>query len=67
MKEQKWIHEGLITESLSNGMFRVRSDFSTFLSFGYNRRFQISRDLFSFLRRSRFKIEIKLRRNKYEN
>nr|YP_010260417.1 translational initiation factor 1 [Clematis fusca]YP_010440485.1 translational initiation factor 1 [Clematis crispa]YP_010440941.1 translational initiation factor 1 [Clematis glaucophylla]YP_010441206.1 translational initiation factor 1 [Clematis huchouensis]YP_010442207.1 translational initiation factor 1 [Clematis reticulata]AIZ57574.1 translational initiation factor 1 [Clematis fusca var. coreana]AIZ57596.1 translational initiation factor 1 [Clematis fusca var. coreana]UIX55325.1 trans len=56
MKEQKWIHEGLITESLSNGMFRVRSDFSTFLSFGYNRRFQISRDLFSFLRRSRFKI-----------
>nr|YP_009528038.1 translational initiation factor 1 [Clematis loureiroana]YP_009528073.1 translationalinitiationfactor1 [Clematis loureiroana]ARV77912.1 translational initiation factor 1 [Clematis loureiroana]ARV77947.1 translationalinitiationfactor1 [Clematis loureiroana] len=26
MKEQKWIHEGLITESLSNGMFRVRSD-----------------------------------------
>nr|YP_010893793.1 translational initiation factor 1 [Clematis peterae]WJW61411.1 translational initiation factor 1 [Clematis peterae] len=67
MKEQKWIHEGLITESLSNGMFRVRSDFSTFLSFGYNRRLKISRDLFSFLRRSRFKIEIKLRRNKYEN
>nr|YP_010612485.1 translation initiation factor 1 [Trigonotis motuoensis]WAR48877.1 translation initiation factor 1 [Trigonotis motuoensis] len=22
MKEQKWIHEGLITESLLNGMFR---------------------------------------------
>ncbi|KAJ7981735.1 translation initiation factor IF-1, chloroplastic [Quillaja saponaria] len=22
--EQKWVHEGLITESLSNGMFRVR-------------------------------------------
>nr|YP_010625720.1 translation initiation factor 1 [Sesuvium sesuvioides]WBG94481.1 translation initiation factor 1 [Sesuvium sesuvioides] len=21
MKEQKWIHEGLITESLPNGMF----------------------------------------------
>ncbi|XP_061942846.1 uncharacterized protein LOC133667599 [Apis cerana] len=26
MKEQKWIHEGLITESLPNGMFRVRLD-----------------------------------------
>ncbi|KAF5197875.1 Translation initiation factor if-1 protein [Thalictrum thalictroides] len=26
MKEQKWTHEGLITESLSNGMFRVRLD-----------------------------------------
>nr|YP_009447232.1 translational initiation factor 1 [Adenocalymma subspicatum]ATY48525.1 translational initiation factor 1 [Adenocalymma subspicatum] len=26
MTEQKWIHEGLITESLSNGMFRVRLD-----------------------------------------
>nr|YP_009581646.1 translational initiation factor 1 [Glaucidium palmatum]QBK49883.1 translational initiation factor 1 [Glaucidium palmatum] len=26
MKEQKWIHEGLITESLTNGMFRVSLD-----------------------------------------
>lgn len=26
MKEQKWIHEGLITESPPNGMFRVRLD-----------------------------------------
>ncbi|KAL8229831.1 hypothetical protein R6Q57_014731 [Mikania cordata] len=26
MIEQKWIHEGLITESLPNGMFRVRLD-----------------------------------------
>nr|WOC91431.1 translational initiation factor 1 [Utricularia graminifolia] len=26
MKEQKWIEEGLITESLPNGMFRVRLD-----------------------------------------
>nr|YP_009486246.1 translational initiation factor 1 [Coptis quinquesecta]AWB12389.1 translational initiation factor 1 [Coptis quinquesecta]QPJ79317.1 translational initiation factor 1 [Coptis quinquesecta] len=26
MKEQKWIHEGLITESLPNGLFRVRLD-----------------------------------------
>nr|YP_009129887.1 translation initiation factor 1 [Paphiopedilum armeniacum]YP_009572183.1 translation initiation factor 1 [Paphiopedilum delenatii]YP_009714283.1 translation initiation factor 1 [Paphiopedilum micranthum]YP_010015645.1 translation initiation factor 1 [Paphiopedilum emersonii]YP_010602239.1 translation initiation factor 1 [Paphiopedilum hangianum]YP_010603152.1 translation initiation factor 1 [Paphiopedilum malipoense]YP_010603227.1 translation initiation factor 1 [Paphiopedilum jackii]YP_0 len=26
MKEQKLIHEGLIIESLSNGMFRVRLD-----------------------------------------
>nr|UDZ59575.1 translation initiation factor 1 [Albidella nymphaeifolia] len=26
MKEQKTIHEGLITESLPNGMFRVRLD-----------------------------------------
>nr|NP_054387.1 translation initiation factor 1 [Epifagus virginiana]P30070.1 RecName: Full=Translation initiation factor IF-1, plastid [Epifagus virginiana]AAA65861.1 translation initiation factor [Epifagus virginiana] len=26
MKEQKWIHEGLITESLTNGMFWVRLD-----------------------------------------
>nr|YP_009563437.1 initiation factor 1 [Bruinsmia styracoides]QAV59045.1 initiation factor 1 [Bruinsmia styracoides] len=25
-KEEKWIYEGLITESLSNGMFRVRLD-----------------------------------------
>ncbi|KAI7734297.1 hypothetical protein M8C21_012200, partial [Ambrosia artemisiifolia] len=26
MKEQKWIHEGLIRESLPNGMFQVRLD-----------------------------------------
>nr|YP_009477249.1 translational initiation factor 1 [Dolichandra cynanchoides]AVM81793.1 translational initiation factor 1 [Dolichandra cynanchoides] len=26
MTEQKWIHEGLITESLPNGMFRVQLD-----------------------------------------
>lgn len=26
MTEQKWIHEGLITQSLPNGMFRVRLD-----------------------------------------
>ncbi|KAL4192310.1 hypothetical protein AMTRI_Chr06g193680 [Amborella trichopoda] len=26
MKEQKLIHEGLITESLPNGMFQVRFD-----------------------------------------
>nr|YP_009433346.1 translational initiation factor 1 [Zostera marina]YP_010193484.1 Translational initiation factor [Zostera nigricaulis]YP_010193655.1 Translational initiation factor [Zostera japonica]YP_010205226.1 translational initiation factor 1 [Chorda filum]YP_010574301.1 Translational initiation factor [Zostera muelleri]ATD85256.1 translational initiation factor 1 [Zostera marina]QZQ52704.1 Translational initiation factor [Zostera nigricaulis]QZQ52875.1 Translational initiation factor [Zostera japon len=26
MKEQKLIHEGLITESLPNGMFRIRLD-----------------------------------------
>nr|YP_010186990.1 translation initiation factor 1 [Dasymalla teckiana]QVL24662.1 translation initiation factor 1 [Dasymalla teckiana] len=26
MKEQKWIHEGLVTESHPNGMFRVRLD-----------------------------------------
>nr|AVM82216.1 translational initiation factor 1 [Adenocalymma juliae] len=26
MTEQKWIHEGLIIESLSNGMFRVWLD-----------------------------------------
>nr|YP_009477420.1 translational initiation factor 1 [Tecomaria capensis]AVM81966.1 translational initiation factor 1 [Tecomaria capensis] len=26
MKEQKYVHEGLITESLSNGMFRVLLD-----------------------------------------
>nr|QQL92284.1 translation initiation factor 1 [Eustoma grandiflorum] len=26
MKEQKWIQEGLITESLPNGMFRIRLD-----------------------------------------
>jgi len=25
-KEENWIHEGLITESLPNGMFRVRLD-----------------------------------------
>nr|YP_009578083.1 translational initiation factor 1 [Gonocaryum lobbianum]QBK32700.1 translational initiation factor 1 [Gonocaryum lobbianum] len=26
MKKKKWIHEGLITESLPNDMFRVRLD-----------------------------------------
>ncbi|KAL5729157.1 hypothetical protein ACHQM5_002145 [Ranunculus cassubicifolius] len=26
MKEQKWVHEGLIVESLPNGMFRVKLD-----------------------------------------
>nr|YP_010712257.1 translational initiation factor 1 [Corydalis ternata]UGO88545.1 translation initiation factor 1 [Corydalis ternata]WDA92912.1 translational initiation factor 1 [Corydalis ternata] len=26
MREQKWVFEGLITESLPNGMFRVRLD-----------------------------------------
>nr|QBZ77257.1 translation initiation factor 1 [Achlys triphylla] len=26
MKEQKWIHHALITESFPNGMFRVRLD-----------------------------------------
>nr|AWI70827.1 translation initiation factor 1 [Prestonia portobellensis] len=26
MKKKKWIHEGLIIESLTNGMFRVRLD-----------------------------------------
>nr|BDY09853.1 translational initiation factor 1 [Lysimachia vulgaris]BDY10704.1 translational initiation factor 1 [Lysimachia davurica] len=26
MKEKKWIQEGLITESLPNGMFRVHLD-----------------------------------------
>nr|ATL62094.1 translation initiation factor 1 [Prismatomeris sp. Kainulainen et al. 39] len=26
MKEPKWIHEGLVTESPPNGMFRVRLD-----------------------------------------
>jgi len=31
MKEQKMIHEGLNTESLSNGMFRVRLDNDGFL------------------------------------
>nr|ATL62250.1 translation initiation factor 1 [Faramea multiflora] len=34
MKEQKWIHEGLITESPPNGMFRVRLD-SKDLILGY--------------------------------
>nr|QXT43415.1 translational initiation factor 1 [Parnassia delavayi] len=31
MKEQKWIHEGLIAESLPNGMFRVRLDNEDFI------------------------------------
>ncbi|KAI4320117.1 hypothetical protein MLD38_025602 [Melastoma candidum] len=26
MKEQKWTHEGVIVESLPNGMFRVKLD-----------------------------------------
>nr|YP_009309810.1 translational initiation factor 1 [Orobanche pancicii]ALJ02265.1 translational initiation factor 1 [Orobanche pancicii] len=34
-KEQKWIYEGLITESLPNGMFRVRRLDNEDLVLGY--------------------------------
>nr|YP_010617853.1 translation initiation factor 1 [Ruscus aculeatus]WAW82451.1 translation initiation factor 1 [Ruscus aculeatus] len=58
MKEQKWIHEGLITESLPNGMFRVRLDLDNEdLILGYISG-RIQRSLIRILPGDRVKIEI---------
>nr|QBK82280.1 translation initiation factor 1 [Cyrtosia septentrionalis] len=56
MKEQKIIHEGLITESLPNGMFRVRLD-NKDLIIGYISG-KIRRNLIRILPGDRVKIEI---------
>ncbi|KAL2494454.1 S1-like domain-containing protein [Forsythia ovata] len=56
MKEQKWIHEGLITESLPNGMFRVRLD-NEDLILGYVSG-KIRRSFIRILPGDRVKIEI---------
>nr|YP_009327337.1 translation initiation factor 1 [Agave americana]YP_009334354.1 translational initiation factor 1 [Agave attenuata]YP_009335282.1 translational initiation factor 1 [Agave virginica]YP_009725226.1 translation alinitiation factor1 [Agave hybrid cultivar]YP_010185043.1 translational initiation factor 1 [Agave amaniensis]YP_010239194.1 translational initiation factor 1 [Agave fourcroydes]YP_010239280.1 translational initiation factor 1 [Agave sisalana]YP_010239366.1 translational initiation f len=56
MKEQKWIHEGLITESLPNGMFRVHLD-NEDLILGYISG-RIRRTLIRILPGDRVKIEI---------
>ncbi|XP_039685518.1 translation initiation factor IF-1, chloroplastic isoform X2 [Medicago truncatula] len=41
--EQKWVHEGLITESLPNGMFRVRLDNEDLILPGDRVRVEVSR------------------------
>lgn len=56
MKEQKWIHEGLITESLSNGMFRIRLD-NEDLILGYVSG-RIRRSFIRILPGDRVKIEV---------
>lgn len=56
MKEQKWIHEGLITESLPNGMFRVRLD-NEDLILGYVSG-KIRRSFIRILPGDRVKIEV---------
>nr|YP_009450090.1 translational initiation factor 1 [Burmannia championii]ANK36287.1 translational initiation factor 1 [Burmannia championii] len=56
MKEQKLIHEGLITESLPNGMFRVRLD-SKNLIIGYVSG-RIRRSFIRILLGDRIKIEV---------
>ena len=56
MKEQKWIHEGLITESLPNGMFRVRLD-NEDLILGYVSG-RIRRSFIRILPGDRVKIEV---------
>nr|YP_009559072.1 translational initiation factor 1 [Corallorhiza cf. striata 'CA']QBA91146.1 translational initiation factor 1 [Corallorhiza cf. striata 'CA'] len=56
MKEQKLIHEGLITESLSNGMFRVRLD-NEYLILGYISG-KIRRSFIRILTGDRVKIEM---------
>jgi translation initiation factor IF-1 len=56
MKEQKWIHEGLITESRPNGMFRVHLD-NEDLILGYISG-RIRRSLIRILLGDRVKIEI---------
>nr|YP_009661777.1 translation initiation factor 1 [Anemopaegma prostratum]YP_009661814.1 translation initiation factor 1 [Anemopaegma prostratum]QCT83055.1 translation initiation factor 1 [Anemopaegma prostratum]QCT83056.1 translation initiation factor 1 [Anemopaegma prostratum] len=56
MTEQKWIHEGLITESLPNGMFRVRLD-NEDLVLGYVSG-KIRRSFIKILRGDKVKIEI---------
>lgn len=56
MKEQKWIHEGFITESLPNGMFRVRLD-NEDLILGYVSG-RIRRSFIRILPGDRVKIEV---------
>uniref|UniRef100_UPI0030DE4742 translational initiation factor 1 n=1 Tax=Camellia costei TaxID=542718 RepID=UPI0030DE4742 len=56
MKEQKWIHEGLIIESLPNGMFRVRLD-NEGLILGYISG-KIRRSFIRILPGDRVKIEV---------
>nr|WBG73238.1 translation initiation factor 1 [Aglaonema hybrid cultivar] len=56
MKEQKLIHEGLITESLLNGMFRVPLDNEN-LILGYVSG-RIRRRFTRILPRDRVKIEV---------
>nr|YP_010253689.1 translational initiation factor 1 [Aristolochia delavayi]QTZ18065.1 translational initiation factor 1 [Aristolochia delavayi] len=56
MKEQKFIHEGLITESLPNGMFRVRLD-NEDLILGYVSG-RIRRSFIRILTGDRVKIEV---------
>ncbi|KAL2898269.1 Translation initiation factor IF-1 chloroplastic [Bienertia sinuspersici] len=59
MKGQKWIHEGLITESLPNGMFWVRLD-NEDLIIGYvSRRIRCSS--IRILQGDRVKIEVSQR------
>nr|YP_010314608.1 translation initiation factor 1 [Cissus quadrangularis]UNA64173.1 translation initiation factor 1 [Cissus quadrangularis]WEF49541.1 translational initiation factor 1 [Cissus quadrangularis] len=56
MKEQKWIHEGLITESLPNGMFWVRLDNENMI-LGYVSG-RIRRSFIRILAGDRVKIEV---------
>nr|YP_010884018.1 translational initiation factor 1 [Helleborus torquatus]WIW41367.1 translational initiation factor 1 [Helleborus atrorubens]WIW41689.1 translational initiation factor 1 [Helleborus torquatus] len=56
MKEQKWIREGLIAESLPNGMFRVRLD-NEDLILGYVSG-RIRRSFIRILPGDRVKIEV---------
>nr|YP_009450267.1 translational initiation factor 1 [Burmannia nepalensis]AOV94000.1 translational initiation factor 1 [Burmannia nepalensis] len=61
MKEQKWIYEGLITESLPNGMFQVRLD-NEDLILGYISG-KIRRGFIRILPGDRVKIEV----NRYDS
>nr|YP_009493619.1 translation initiation factor 1 [Eucommia ulmoides]ANP25533.1 translation initiation factor 1 [Eucommia ulmoides]AWN56541.1 translation initiation factor 1 [Eucommia ulmoides]AZT79304.1 translation initiation factor 1 [Eucommia ulmoides]UDP56444.1 translation initiation factor 1 [Eucommia ulmoides]WMG64954.1 translational initiation factor 1 [Eucommia ulmoides] len=56
MRDKKWIHEGFITESLSNGMFRVRLD-NEDLIIGYISG-KIRRSFIRILPGDRVKIEV---------
>lgn len=56
MKEQKWIHEGVIDETLPNGMFRVRLD-NKELILGYISG-RIRRAFIRILQGDRVKVEI---------
>nr|BDY10280.1 translational initiation factor 1 [Lysimachia grammica] len=56
MKKQKWIHEGLINESLPNGIFRVHLD-NEGLILGYIS-VKIRRSFIRILPVDRVKIEV---------
>nr|YP_008964901.1 translation initiation factor 1 [Schwalbea americana]CDJ38663.1 translation initiation factor 1 [Schwalbea americana] len=58
MKEQKWICEGLVTESLPNGMFRVQLENEDVI-LGYISG-KIRRSLIRILPGDKVKIEISL-------